>query len=114
MKRKKTLKKTRAAKPPARGRAKPAAKPKGQIATKAKPAAAKPSSTKTARAKGKAAQPDMLDAMLAAGAEALKLRLDPAWHRGVKFNLGLILRFGALVDGFALSDEAEPGPVFHA
>jgi len=109
MKRKKTVKKARAAKPPARRRAKAAARPKTKSATKAK---ATP--TKTARVKSKAAQSDMLDAMLTAGAEALKLPLDPGWRGGVKFNLGLILRFGALVDGFALSDDTEPGPVFHA
>ena len=56
----------------------------------------------------------MLDAMLTAGAEALKLPINPAWRGGVKFNLGLILRLGALVDGFALPDDTEPGPVFHA
>jgi hypothetical protein len=109
MKRKKTVKKARQAKPPTRGRAKVAAKPKSKSAKKAKPAPAK-----TARIKSKSAQPDMLDAMLTAGAEALKLPLDPAWRSGVKFNLGLILRLGALVDGFALSDDTEPGPVFHA
>jgi 1-carboxybiuret hydrolase subunit AtzG-like protein len=104
MKRKKTVKKARAAKPPARGRAKAAATPKAKTATKAKPVPAR----------SKAAQPDMLDAMLTAGAEALNLPLDPAWRGGVKFNLGLILRLGALVDSFALSDDTEPGPVFHA
>jgi hypothetical protein len=115
MKRNKTVKKARAAKPPAGRGAKAAskvravAKPKAKTAKKAKPAPAK-----TARVKSKAAQPDMLDAMLTAGAEALKLPLDPAWRGSVKFNLGLILRLGALVDGFALPDDTEPGPVFHA
>ena len=56
----------------------------------------------------------MLDAMLAASAEALNLRINPEWRDGVRFNLGLILRLGALVDGFALPDDTEPGPVFHA
>jgi Protein of unknown function (DUF4089) len=115
MKRKKTAKKTRAAKPPAdrsakaASRAKAAAKPKAKSATKAKLAPAK-----TAHIKSKSAQPDMLDAMLTAGAEALKLPIDPAWRGGIKFNLGLILRLGAVVDGFALPDDTEPGPVFHA
>jgi hypothetical protein len=113
MKRKKTAKKARAAKPPADRKAAPkvkaAAKPNAKTATKAKPAPAK-----AARVQSKATQADILDAMLTAGAEALKLPLDPAWRGGVKFNLGLILRLGALVDGFALSDDTEPGPVFHA
>jgi hypothetical protein len=114
MKRKKTVKKARAAKPPARRRTKVAAKPQAKSAAKAKTAQPKSAPAKAPRARSKAAQPDMLDAMLAAGAEALKLPLDPAWRGGVKFNLGLILRLGALVDGFALSDDTEPGPVFHA
>ncbi len=57
---------------------------------------------------------DFLDSLIAANAQALGLTLDPAWHNSIKFNLGLILRFGALVDVFPLADEAGPGPVFHA
>ena len=49
-----------------------------------------------------------------ASAQALGLTLDPAWQAGVKFNLQLILRHAALVDEFALPDDAEPAPVFHA
>jgi hypothetical protein len=75
---------------------------------------AKSGATAKLSAKSKAAQPDMIDAMVTAGAVALKLPLDPAWRGGVKFNLGLILRLGALVDGFAFPDDTEPGPVFHA
>jgi len=52
--------------------------------------------------------------MVAASARALGLTLDPAWHRSVAFNLRLILRFGALVDEFALPDDTEPASVFHA
>ncbi len=104
MKRNETVKKARAAKPPAGRGTKAAAKPKAKTAPKSKPAPAK----------RKAAQPDMLDAMLAASAEALNLRINPEWRDGVRFNLGLILRLGALVDGFALPDDTEPGPVFHA
>ncbi len=107
MKRNETVKKARAAKPPAGRGAKAAAKlkskPKAKTAPKSEPVLAR-----------KAAQPDMLDAMLAAGAEALNLRINPEWRDGVRFNLGLILRLGALVDGFALPDDTEPGPVFHA
>jgi len=52
--------------------------------------------------------------MVAASARALGLTLDPAWHRSVAVNLRLILRFGALVDEFALPDDTEPASVFHA
>jgi hypothetical protein len=57
---------------------------------------------------------DVLDAMVAASAEALGLPVDPAWRPNVRFNLGLILRFAALVEEFPLPDDAEPAPVFHA
>jgi hypothetical protein len=122
MKRKKTVKKARAAKPPAGHSAKAAAKLKAKSALKAKtapkakaaPKARATPQAKVAPAKRKAAQPDMLDAMLTAGAEVLKLPIDPAWRGGVKFNLGLILRLGAVIDSFALPDDTEPGPVFHA
>ncbi|HEX4411215.1 MAG TPA: DUF4089 domain-containing protein [Xanthobacteraceae bacterium] len=61
-----------------------------------------------------AALPDALDTLVKATAAALKLPLDPAWHGGVKFNLGLIMRMGALIDEFPLPDDAEPGPIFYA
>jgi hypothetical protein len=54
------------------------------------------------------------DAFVAASAQALGLALDPAWHDGIAFNLRLILRLAVLVDEFALPDDAEPAPVFHA
>jgi hypothetical protein len=57
---------------------------------------------------------DLIDALVAAHAQALGMSIHPAWQNGVKFNLGLILRLGALVDDFPLADESEPGPVFHA
>ncbi len=57
---------------------------------------------------------DAMDSLVAAGTQALGLKLDPAWKPGVKFNLQLILRHAALVDGFPLPDDAEPAPVFHA
>ena len=49
-----------------------------------------------------------------ANAKALGLTLDPAWHASIAFNLRLILRHAAQVDEFALPDDAEPTPVFHA
>jgi hypothetical protein len=57
---------------------------------------------------------DAIDALVAANAEALGLTVEPAWRGGVAFNLGLIMRLGALVDEFALPDDAEPAPIFRA
>lgn len=57
---------------------------------------------------------DFLDLLIAGSTQALGLTIDPAWHSGVKFNLGLVLRLAALFDSFPLPDDAEPGPVFHA
>jgi len=57
---------------------------------------------------------DFFDALVTTGAQALGLTLDPAWHAGVAFNLQLILRHAALIEGFPLPDDAEPAPVFHA
>lgn len=57
---------------------------------------------------------DFLDQLIAGSTQALGLTIDPAWHGGIKFNLGLVLRLAALFDSFPLPDGAEPGPVFHA
>lgn len=57
---------------------------------------------------------DEIDALVAANAQALGLALDPRWRAGIAFNLRLILQHAALVDEFALPDDAEPAPVFHA
>jgi len=57
---------------------------------------------------------DAIDGLVAASAQALGLTIEPAWRGGVKFNLQLILRIGALVDEFPLPDDAEPAPVFDA
>ncbi|HEX3504570.1 MAG TPA: DUF4089 domain-containing protein [Xanthobacteraceae bacterium] len=59
-------------------------------------------------------KPDALDAIITGSAKALGLRLDPAWHDSIKFNLQLVFRHAALVDEFPLPDDAEPAPVFHA
>jgi 1-carboxybiuret hydrolase subunit AtzG-like protein len=66
------------------------------------------------RASVTAKRADAIDALVTASAQALGLTLDPAWHDSVAFNLRLILRHAALVDEFALPDDAEPAPVFHA
>ena len=78
--------------------------------------------TKSARAKrarpihtpAKTKPQNSVDAFVVASAQALGLTLDPAWHKSIAFNLRLILRHAALVDEFALPDDAEPAPVFHA
>jgi hypothetical protein len=66
------------------------------------------------RAATKAKREDSIDALVTANAQALGLTLDPTWHDSIAFNLRLILRHAALVDEFALPDDAEPAPVFHA
>jgi hypothetical protein len=96
---------------------------KRKAARKARPARAvkkrtakKQRGKSAAAAKAPAKKPaqDTVDVLVAASAQALGLTLDPAWQAGVKFNLQLILRHAALVDEFALPDDAEPAPVFHA
>ncbi|MGC1780842.1 MAG: DUF4089 domain-containing protein [Xanthobacteraceae bacterium] len=71
--------------------------------------AAKPQQPKSA-----AAATQSLDALVAAGAQALGIPLDPSWQAGVTFNLRLILSHTAKVDGFPLPDDTEPAPIFHA
>jgi hypothetical protein len=79
---------------------------------KAKSAPAK--RPRPARAPAKTKPENSIDAFVTASAQALGLALDPAWHDSIAFNLRLILRHATLVDGFALPDDAEPAPVFHA
>jgi len=85
---------------------------KRKAGRKAKPARAK--RRRPARAPVKTRPENSIDAFVAASAQALGLTLDPAWRDSVAFNLRLILRHAALVDEFALPDDAEPAPVFHA
>ncbi len=85
---------------------------KRKAGRKAKPARAK--RPRPARAATKAMRKDSIDTLVTANAQALGLALDPAWHDSIAFNLRLILRHAALVDEFALPDDAEPAPVFHA
>ena len=83
----------------------------------AKPTRAKRGTKRNAPAKAAAgveAKPGAVDALVSAGTQALGIALDPEWHAGVKFNLQLILRHAALIDEFALPDDAEPTPVFRA
>jgi hypothetical protein len=85
---------------------------KRKAGRKAKSAGAK--RPRPVRAAAKTKLENSVDAFVAASAQALGLALDPAWHDSIAFNLGLILRHAALVDEFALPDDAEPAPVFHA
>jgi hypothetical protein len=85
---------------------------KRKAVRKAKPARAK--RPRSVHAATKAKREDPVDALVTANAQALGLTLDPAWHDSIAFNLRLILRHAALVDEFALQDDAEPAPVFHA
>jgi Protein of unknown function (DUF4089) len=57
---------------------------------------------------------DDLSALAAAGVTALAVPIEPAWHAGIAFNLQLLFKHAALIDGFALPDESEPAPVFRA
>ncbi|HEX3936589.1 MAG TPA: DUF4089 domain-containing protein [Xanthobacteraceae bacterium] len=82
------------------------------IAKKTAKAGAKPKRPKSAPLA--AADAGALDGLVAAGAQALGIALDPSWQAGVKFNLRLILIHAAKVDGFPLPDDTEPAPVFHA
>ena len=75
--------------------------------------------TKTVRAKGKRVKGkrsgrDPLDRFVDAGAQALDLKLEPAWKGAVKTNLEVTLALAALLADFPLPDDAEPAPVFSA
>jgi hypothetical protein len=85
--------------------AKKATKPKAKVSAKVQ---------RKPPALGAAKPADVVDSLVAANAQALRLTLDPSWQGGIKFNLGLILRLAALVDEFPLPDDTEPGPVFYA
>ena len=63
---------------------------------------------------GRGKKPDALEMLVSAGAQALALPVDPAWHTAIRFNLQLLFRHAALVDNFSLPDESEPAPVFRA
>ena len=86
---------------------------KRKASRKAKPARAKRAPSRPRSCQDEAPE-NSIDAFVAASAQALGLTLDPAWHDSIAFNLRLILRHAALVDEFALPDDAEPAPVFHA
>jgi hypothetical protein len=85
---------------------------KHKAVRKAKPARAK--RPRPVRVAAKTRPENSINAFVAASAQALSLTLDLAWHDSIAFNLRLILRHAALVDEFALPNDAEPAPVFHA
>ncbi len=95
------------------GPAKAAARSRPAPAGKTRRVKARSAAGKRVRA-GKGAEPDAVAAMVTAGAQALRLPVEPSWHASVAFNLRLILRFAAQVDAFALPDDGEPAPVYHA
>lgn len=59
-------------------------------------------------------RPDGHAAYAAAAAPLLGLTLDPGWIAPVVANLRVLAAAAALVEGFALPDEAEAAPVFEA
>jgi hypothetical protein len=91
---------------------------KRKVTRRRKPFRAKSGAKSKARHKtaapGEVIPHDTLGELVAANAQALALPLDPVWHAAIKFNLQLILRHAALVEGFPLPDDAEPAPIFHA
>ena len=52
------------------------------------------------------------DAFLIAAASVLGIPLDPTWHEAIRLHLQLSLRMAAMVQAFALPDDAEPAPVY--
>jgi hypothetical protein len=57
---------------------------------------------------------DALDEFIDAAARTLGIAVEPQWKPGIKANLQVTLRVGAMVAEFELPDEAEPAPVFWA
>jgi len=52
--------------------------------------------------------------LIDAAAAALGIALDPEWKPAIRMNLETTLKLAALVDEFALPDEAEPAPTYRA
>ncbi len=79
-----------------------------------KPPSRKAKSAQQARPPARTSKPDDVMALAAAGAKALALPVEPAWHAAIAFNLQLLFKHAARVDAFPLLDETEPAPVFRA
>jgi 1-carboxybiuret hydrolase subunit AtzG-like protein len=92
--------------------AKPAKRPRRATASAGTKSVAK--ANRKSRASIGPKPSDVIDTLVAANAQALSLRIDPAWRASVKRNLHVILTHAALVDQFPLSDDIEQAPVFRA
>jgi len=57
---------------------------------------------------------DPLDDYIDSAAKLLALPIEAAWKPAVRTNLEVSLRFGRIVDQFALPEETEPASVFKA
>jgi Protein of unknown function (DUF4089) len=89
---------------------------KRKVRKKAKPASVKRAAKTPAKKRKtvRAPQANPLETIVAANAASLGIPIENGWRDSVASNLGLIMRHAALVDAFALSDEAEPAPVYRA
>ena len=91
-------------------RAKSLTKGKAKASRARKPTRAK---SRRAKASRRTAARDF-DSFVDAAADALDLKLEPAWKGAVKTNLEVTLALAALFADFPLSDDAELAPVFSA
>ncbi|MBM3526789.1 MAG: DUF4089 domain-containing protein [Alphaproteobacteria bacterium] len=83
--------------------------------TKARPARKTQSrARKTPKPRTPQAGGEPLDALIAAGARSLGLKIDRRWMAEIRNQLTVTLRHGASVAEFRLLDDAEPAPVFEA
>jgi hypothetical protein len=57
---------------------------------------------------------DPFDNLIAAAANTLDLKIDPAWQSAILANLHVIFRHASIVTEFPLPDDIEPAPVFKA
>ena len=58
--------------------------------------------------------PEEIAAFAKAAARMLHLPVAPEWEQPLADNLKVLWAHAALVQGFALPDEAEPAPVYEA
>ena len=90
---------------------------KSRIKGKAKPTRARAKTraeSPRARSTRKAAGHDPLDAFVDASAQALDLKVEPAWRGAIKANLAVTFALAAQFTDFPLPDDAEPAPIFSA
>jgi Protein of unknown function (DUF4089) len=93
-------------------------KAKNKLTLKKMPLRTKPSANRVAKGARTRRTPvrhvDFIEDLMASGAQALGLTIEPSWRDSVKLNLRLVLDHAARVEAFPLADEAEPAPIFHA